>query len=221
MQNIAKLLIAMSIYNMKNYIFFLSLMFALMSGVAYAADGDTKVSEVRKVEAFSSIDITSVGTIYFTQSDTYSLKIEGQEKYVKNTETTVKNGCLVIGFKDRENKGMRNQKNGVTIHLSAPDLKKVEFAGVGSFHCDTPLKVDEVKFDVEGVGKVNISDLTCRKLRVALQGVGSADIHVTCDYLSASLDGVGKVILSGSAGEANISKGGIGSVNTKQLKVGR
>ena len=27
---------------------------------------DTKVSEVRKVDAFSSIEITSVGTIYFT-----------------------------------------------------------------------------------------------------------------------------------------------------------
>ena len=28
---------------------------------------DTKVSEVRKVDAFSSIEITSVGTIYFTR----------------------------------------------------------------------------------------------------------------------------------------------------------
>ena len=36
---------------------------------------DTKVSEVRKVDAFSSIEITSVGTIYFTQSDTYCFKI--------------------------------------------------------------------------------------------------------------------------------------------------
>ena len=39
-----------------------------------------KVSEVRKVDAFSSIEITSVGTIYFTQSDTYSFKIEGRMK---------------------------------------------------------------------------------------------------------------------------------------------
>ena len=88
---------------------------------------DTKVSEVRKVDAFSSIEITSVGTIYFTQSDTYSFKIEGKEKHVKNTETTVKDGCLLIGFKDRKNKSMRNQKDGVTIWISAPDLKKVEF----------------------------------------------------------------------------------------------
>ena len=63
---------------------------------------DTKVSEVRKVDAFSSIEITSVGTIYFTQSDTYSFKIEGKEKHVKNTETTVKDGCLLIGFKEKQ-----------------------------------------------------------------------------------------------------------------------
>lgn len=90
------------------------------------------MSEVRKVDAFSSIEITSVGTIYFTQSDTYSFKIEGKEKHVKNTETTVKDGCLLIGFMIGKNKSMRNQKDGVTIWISAPDLKKVEFTGVGS-----------------------------------------------------------------------------------------
>ena len=182
---------------------------------------DTKVSEVRKVDAFSSIEITSVGTIYFTQSDTYSFKIEGKEKHVKNTETTVKDGCLLIGFKDRKNKSMRNQKDGVTIWISAPDLKKVEFTGVGEFNCEKPLKLDEVSFEVKGVGEVNVSDLTCDELKVTLRGVGSADIHVVCDYLTARMSGVGDVTLSGTAGHADISKGGIGGVNTCNLKVGR
>lgn len=182
---------------------------------------DNKVSEVRKVDAFSSIEITSVGTIYFTQSDTYSFKIEGKEKHVKNTETTVKDGCLLIGFKDRKNKSMRNQKDGVTIWISAPDLKKVEFTGVGEFNCEKPLKLDEVSFEVKGVGEVNVSDLTCDELKVALRGVGSADIHVVCDYLTARMSGVGDVTLSGTAGHADISKGGIGGVNTCNLKVGR
>lgn len=135
---------------------------------------DTKVSEVRKVDAFSSIEITSVGTIYFTQSDT-----------------------------------------------SAPDLKKVEFTGVGEFNCEKPLKLDEVSFEVKGVGEVNVSDLTCDELKVTLRGVGSADIHVVCDYLTARMSGVGDVTLSGTAGHADISKGGIGGVNTCNLKVGR
>ena len=101
------------------------------AGMLSVCAQDAKVSEVRKVDAFSSIEITSVGTIHFTQSDTYSFRIEGREKYVKNTQTTVKDGRLLIGFKDGKNKRRSNQKDGVTIWISAPDLKEVEFTGVG------------------------------------------------------------------------------------------
>ena len=201
--------------NIIGVIIALALAFA---GVICAWGQDNKVSEVRKVEAFSSIRITSVGTVYFTQSDSYSLQIEGREKYVKNTESTVKDGHLTIGFKDKK---MRNQNDGVTIRLSAPDLKMVEFIGVGEFNCEEPLKLDKLEFEVKGVGDVHVKDLTCRDLRVALRGVGSADIHVVCDYLSAKVGGVGEITLSGTAGHADISKGGIGGVNTGNLKIGR
>ena len=181
------------------------------AGMLSVCAQDAKVSEVRKVDAFSSIEITSVGTIHFTQSDTYSFKIEGKEKH----------GRLLIGFKDGKNKRRSNQKDGVTIWISAPDLKEVEFTGVGEFKCEKPLKLDAVSFEIKGVGEVNVSDLTCNELKVALRGVGSADIHVTCDYLSAKMGGVGDVTLSGTAGRADISKGGIGGVNTDNLKIGR
>lgn len=205
---------------MKSLVITLSLLFAAVAGTVYAANGDAKVSEVRKVSAFSSIEVTSVATVYFTQSDTYSLKIEGKEKYVTTTSTEVKDDRLVIGFKG-DDKQSRNRKDGVIIYLSAPDLKEVEFTGVGSFNCETPLKLDDVTFEVEGVGKLNIDDLTCNNLKVQLEGVGKANIHVHCDYLSASLDGVGHVTLSGEAGHADISKSGIGGVNTSNLRVGR
>lgn len=193
------------------------------AGAAGLRAQDAQVNEVRKVDAFSSIEIASVGTIYFTQGDTYSLKIEGKEKYVKDTETTVRDSCLLIGFREqKENVAVQSpKKQGVTIRISAPDLKNVEFTGVGSFHCEGPLRLDRVRFQVEGVGKVYVEDLTCRTLKVELEGVGKARIHVHCDYLSADMDGVGGITLSGTAGKAEISKGGIGSVNTKGLKVGR
>ena len=78
-----------------------------------------------------------------------------------------------------------------------------------------------MSFEIKGVGEVNVFDLTCNELKVALRGVGSADIHVACDYLSAKMGGVGSVTLSGTAGRADISKGGIGGVNTDNLKIGR
>lgn len=205
---------------MKALFITLSLLFTAIVGTVYAAnEKDPQVSEIRKVEAFSSIEVTSVATIYFTQSDTYSLKIEGREDYVTSTTTNVNNERLIIGFKNRKN-GDNSRNKGVTIWLTAPDLKEVEFTGVGSFNCEKPLKLDDVKFEVEGVGKVNVEDLTCKTLEVSMEGVGKANIHVNCDYLRASLEGVGSVTLSGSTGKADISKGGIGGVNTRSLKIG-
>lgn len=197
----------------------IALILAAICSLNVMAKSDDNVSEVRKVTAFSSIEVTSVATIHFTQNNTYSFKIEGKEKYVKSTTSTVKDGCLVIGFKDGEEN--RQRKNGVTIYISAPDLKNVEFTGVGSFNCDAPLKLEDVKFQVEGVGTVNVKELTCRSLKVNLEGVGKANIHVSCDNLSADLDGVGHVTLSGTAGKANITRDGVGGVNTRDLKVGR
>ena len=40
------------------------------------------------------------------------------------------------------------------------------------------------------------------------------------DRLRASMEGVGSVTLSGRARQADISKGGIGGVNTRNLKIG-
>lgn len=205
---------------MKTLFITLSLLFAAVAGTVYAStERDPQVSQVRKVEAFTSVEVTSVATVYFTQADTYSLKIEGREDYVTTTTTEVKNGRLVIAFKNREN-GDNNRNKGVKIWLTAPDLKVVEFTGVGSFNCEEPLKLDDVKFEIDGVGKVSVRDLTCSSLTVKMEGVGKADVHVVCDRLKASMSGVGSVTLSGRAGRADISKGGIGGVNTRNLKIG-
>ena len=205
---------------MKTLFITLSLLFAAVAGTVYAAnEKDPQVSEVRKVEAFSSVKVTSVATVYFTQSNSYSLKIEGREEYVTTTTTEVKGDCLIIGFKNKKD-GDNNRNKGVTIYLSAPDLKDVEFTGVGSFNCEGALKLNDVKFEIEGVGKVNVKDRTCKSLVVKMEGVGKADIHVDCDRLRASMEGVGSVTLSGRARQADISKGGIGGVNTRNLKIG-
>ena len=52
---------------MKTLFITLSLLFAAVAGTVYAAnEKDPQVSEVRKVEAFSSVKVTSVATVYFT-----------------------------------------------------------------------------------------------------------------------------------------------------------
>lgn len=183
-----------------------------------AKDGDARVTQTRKVEAFHAIDITAVGEIIFTQADKYSLRIEGKEKSVNRTTTSVSgDGTLHIGFKGRSGRG----NNGVTIYLSAPSLDGIEFRGVGSFRCEGDLKLDgDLNIDIDGVGEVVIDDLACRNLDIDLDGVGDADITVDCDYVNASMHGVGSVTLRGNARSANLSRGGIGELDTQGLNIG-
>ena len=180
---------------------------------------EEKVSETRSVNPFHSIEVESVASVYFTQSDTYSLRVEGEKKWVDQTKCTVKDGVLLIAWAEKGKKTTRNV-NGLSIYISAPDLQKVAFEGVGSFNCKSRLDLKDVKFDVEGVGSLHVTDLRARNVQVSLEGVGSGELAVDCEHLDASIEGVGSLTLSGKAKSAQISKDGIGSVSTRRLKVG-
>lgn len=199
------------------------LFFALLATLAFtagvSAKDDDHVTQTRKVGDFTRIEVTSVGQIYFTQSPKVSFRIEGKEKHVKNTTSEVRGGVLEIGFKDK-NGSRKGNKNGVDIYITAPTLESVEFQGVGSFNCKETLKADDIRFDIEGVGSLDVRDLQCKTLTLRLQGVGEADVEVQADHVDASMNGVGSVTLSGKTRTADIDKSGIGSLNTRRLEVG-
>ena len=175
-----------------------ALAFFCVSSVT-ADDGNARVTQMRKVEAFHAIDITTVGDIIFTQDDAYSLRIEGREKYVNNTVTTVS--------KD--------------IYLTAPGLDDIEFKGVGSFRCEETLKLDgDLDIRITGVGEAVIDDLRCRNLDLHMSGVGDAKVTVDCDHVDASMSGVGSVTLRGRAKTADLHRSGIGELDRDGLKVG-
>lgn len=205
---------------MKTNLFFASL--ALMMSITFTslyAQSDKSIIRKVAVTDFSSIDMESVGDILFTQGADCSLRLEGPKKALDKIAITVKSGKLIIGFKEGENKDNKGRK--VKFYITAPDLKQVNVSGVGSFHCDKALKLDNLKLGMNGVGAIDIANLTCKNLKVELEGVGKVNIHVNCNTLVAHADGVGHVTLSGRAGTAQISKDGVGGVNTKDLKIGK
>lgn len=200
---------------------FVGLVMVFLCATCISAKGSSedKVSETRSVSAFHSIEVESVAGVYFTQSNTYSLRVEGEKKWVNQTKCTVKDGVLLITWAEKGKKTTKNV-NGLSIYISAPDLQKVIFEGVGSFNCKSRLSLKDVKFDIQGVGSLNVADLHARNVKITLEGVGNGELTVDCDRLDASVEGVGSLTLSGKARSAHISKDGIGSVSTRRLKVG-
>lgn len=200
---------------------FVGLVMVFLCATCISAKGSSedKVSETRRVSAFHSIELESVASVYFTQSNTYSLRVEGEKKWVNQTKCTVKDGVLLITWGEKGQKTV-DEVNGLSIYISAPDLQEVTFEGVGSFNCKSRLNLKDVKFDVQGVGSLNVADLHARNVKITLEGVGNGELTVDCDRLDASVEGIGSLTLSGKARSAHISKDGIGSVSTRRLKVG-
>ncbi len=200
---------------------FVGLVMVFLCATCISAKGSSedKVSETRSVSAFHSIEVESVASVYFTQSNTYSLRVEGEKKWVNQTKCTVKDGVLLITWTEKGKKTTKNV-NGLSIYVSAPDLQEVTFEGVGSFNCKSRLNLKDVKFDIQGVGSLKVADLHARNVKIDLEGVGSGELTVDCDQLDASVEGVGSLTLSGKARSAHISKDGIGSVSTRRLKIG-
>lgn len=201
---------------MKTLLSTLTLAFATLLS-CFAKDND-QITQTRKVADFTRIEVSAVGQVYFTQADKVSFRIEGKEKYVLNTTSEVNDGTLTIGFKEKKS-SCKGVNNGVDIYLTAPSLEWVELTGVCSFNCKEPLKADDIRFDIKGVGSLEVADLQCRELILHLQGVGDADVNVHADHIDASMNGVGSITLRGKAHTADLSKGGIGSLNTKKLKL--
>lgn len=201
---------------------FVGLVMVFLCATCISAKGSSedKVSETRSVSAFHSIEVESVAGVYFTQSDTYSLRVEGEKKWVDLTKCTVKDGVLLITWAEKGKKKTTKNVNRLSIYISAPDLQEVTFEGVGSFNCKSRLNLKDVKFDIQGVGSLKVADLHARNVKIDLEGVGSGELTVDCDQLDASVEGVGSLTLSGKARSAHISKDGIGSVSTRRLKVG-
>ena len=203
---------------MKRIYIFFALLAALAFATGVSAKDNDRITQTRKVADFTRVEFTAVGQVYFTQSSKVTFRIEGKEKHVKNTTSEVRNGVLKIGYKDN-NRNRKVSKNGVTIYLTAPTLEGVEFTGVGSFNCKETLKVDDIRFDVEGVGSLDVRDLQCETLTLRLNGVGNADVEVHADHVDASMEGVGSVTLRGKTRTAELEKSGIGSLNTRKLEI--
>lgn len=175
-----------------------------------------EVSKEIKVEKFHSLDLTTVGSVYFTQASKCSVKIDGKKENVDKLDVYVENGTLNIEPKE---KNLNGTKNGVNIYITAPTLEDLVFCGVGALYCEEELKVSDFKCALEGVGKIYIRNLKCQKLKAEVEGVGKADIHVECQEINAEINGIGSLTLSGKTKKATIDKDGIGVVDTHNLKI--
>ncbi|MBK9284409.1 MAG: DUF2807 domain-containing protein [Sphingobacteriaceae bacterium] len=159
---------------MKTKILILTLCFG--SFLSWSQDGkERSITSFEKIEASGPVKVT------YRQSDTLSLKINGEDKDATNVETKVENGILIIDLKGK-------QDENVMVRVSGPVLKSVSFSGAANFKSLGAVKADTFYIQAAGAGHVKIN-LDANYVNCNMSGAGNTSIEGKAELFDAVVAG--------------------------------
>ncbi|MBL0104137.1 MAG: DUF2807 domain-containing protein [Bacteroidetes bacterium] len=150
--------------------------------------------------AFSSIEISSIATVYLRQDSVQSVRMEGDN--VRTNEAEVTGGKLII-----------NGSSGTTFYVSIPEIHKLMISGRGEIISQSRITGENLKLVINGDGKMTL-DLNIKDLEADLSGLGKVSLSGVADQARFSIPGSGKIdaiALKVRSCTANIS--GMGKIN--------
>ena len=118
---------------------------------------NSKISEeVRPIDNFKEITMSTVADIYFYQEKgNPTLTIKGEKEMVDLIKTSTENGVLKIYSTE---KNFNNNGKKVRIELSAPSVEKITVAGVGDVYMENTVSLDNLHLGLSGVGNMYIKN---------------------------------------------------------------
>ena len=155
----------------------ITVLILLWAGSAHASGVE---SQVRNTGYFNQLHFDGAYTIFLSQGDSCSVKVEAEPKMLAKVTTEVKNGTLKVNTKDNGwfCFGCHSDKD-VTIYIRVKDLKSIEIDGSA---------------DLTGKGKI-----ICDTLDLSISGSGDINLDTESKMLETSIAGSGDMILSGKS----------------------
>lgn len=187
----------------------------LFTGLLIATVALAQTTQNRQVSGFSSISSSGSFNVHIKIDGTESLKITGDESVINDIETTVSNGKLKIGAKEKISWRLFNNKK-VDIYITAKSLAGLSNAGSGNIKLDGSL-TGNAELKTSGSGNITAA-VNANDLQTSVSGSGSITTTVNAGQLSAAVSGSGALNLSGNVKNADIKVSGSGNIRANDLK---
>ena len=179
----------------------------------------TEMDRDVKVENFNRIKINSVADVYFTQGDTYSVKVTGDKEAFDQSSIRVEKGTLIIDAKYPKQRHVDFGGKQLHVNVTAADIQGIKIRGVGSFHCNNEISVNhDVDFKMSGVGSINIGKLKCNNINYKNIGVGGLNLTADCNIIKYKHLGVGSFTIKGNVRDIKAKRHGVGHLNYSTVK---
>lgn len=184
----------------------------ILSMLVLATQSVLAYEEKRDLKDFSEIAFSISGDLYLTQGNSYSIKIEGDQKDVEKIITKLEGNTLII----KVEKGWKNYGD-IKVYVTLPELGEVDLAGSGNVIAKETFKASELELSVAGSGDIIFADLTTEKTEVSIAGSGDIKlVGASGEKMEISIAGSGDVDASAfkaSKVEVDISGSGTAKVH--------
>ncbi len=172
----------------------------------------TITNKTYPIQSFTMVASDIVGDVIYTQSNSVSVRAEGDEELVDNLRITEKDGVLKLFIYDQQKTKKMNKKK-LTVYLSSPAIEEIDAEGVGNWSMKGVVTADNLKIEFEGVGNFEALELQSTNIQASYEGVGNLTLGGFTDFLEMKSEGVGSINTQKlKAKKAVVKAEGVGSV---------
>ncbi len=143
--------------------------------------GKSQTTQIRDVKTFNKITVSGAAIIYFTQSDTLSVKVIGNELEINNIYTNVTDNSLNV-----KAKGIFKQD--YKVYIKAKNINQFTASGVSKIISTNCINSDSLSLDASGASEMDLI-VTSNKLDILLTGASQITISGNTKSLQSNLNG--------------------------------
>ena len=197
------------------------------------------VEQTCYISDFQSLDIEGVVCVIYTQDSTYSVRVRGNEKCLKEYSVGLDDDELKVRLKNGKDT-VNDKTPGIILYVSAPVLTSIDFSGGGKVmmqgQIDMPnelevelngasnfivdsLAVGALDLETNGAAKCSIAKLETKgNIEIEVNGAGEINANVFCQDLRIELNGASNGTFSGECKKLVCEENGASKVDFSNLK---
>jgi hypothetical protein len=188
-----------------------------ISGKIINGDGNL-VTKTISISDYSDIEASgsSMKINYAQSEDAPFLEITTDGNIYEKYDFTVDKGRALKILPKKEFRNFHIfRPTRFTVTTRSTRLHKVELSGNGDFITDSPLKTEDLSFELAGNGNIHLNkEVNAGKVKVDMAGSATFQaVALTCESMDGDIAGSGTLNLAGSTRKADIDIAGSGDVH--------
>jgi hypothetical protein len=145
------------------------------------------ITESRRINNFSAVELSGVGTLIITQGDAPALEITAEKNIMPYLQSTVRGNNLELGLQDFVSVDPRAE---IIYRLTVTDLERIETSGLGNIEIGS-LETEKLDLKISGSGNVHINELIADGFKLEVSGLGNIEIAGRVQEQRIDMSGAG------------------------------